>query len=318
MQEVERDPVRLVLEPAVAKAVAGDVAAAVADRLCGGGPDLARRLVADVERLAGGVGHRVVRPRCQLVLATVLRPGVTAALGRDLKAEAGIGDDVDPRGWRTRDAIEDGDVFQPVPVEAARAVEELELRRGSRRSRTGGVPCRTWPRRRRHWREQRQMLGDVAPRRGEADTRDGGQQRSRLRCHRVRSQHVGRSLGDLSTEARARLAAAYRGLDRRLQVLNVGRRVLVDDDEIDGKPLHPPVLVRAQKLTNLRDVADVADPQQHDREVAGDPVPPEIRLRSRAFQYGGLRGAEAGIGVDDGRREALEIRRLLRPDVEMA
>ncbi len=64
------------------------------------GSTVAGLLVPQIERLAGAVGHRVVRPRGELVLAAVSRPGVAAALGRDLKAEAGIGDDVDP--WRRR------------------------------------------------------------------------------------------------------------------------------------------------------------------------------------------------------------------------
>ena len=55
---------------------------------------------------------------------------------------------------------------------------------------------------------------------------------------------------------------------RDLQVLHIGRGALVQDHEVDGELLHPPVLVGLQQLVRDADVVDVVDPQQHDGQVA--------------------------------------------------
>ena len=108
LQQVERDAVRLVLEAAVAEAVARDVgargrgsAARSAVHRCAG------VFIANVDRFARRVADRVVRPGRELVLAAVLRPGVAAALGRHLEAEARVGDHVDPGRRRACALLED-------------------------------------------------------------------------------------------------------------------------------------------------------------------------------------------------------------------
>src|SRR5690606_32191750 len=141
LQEIERYAVRLVFEAAIAEAMARNIGAATADRVCGWAPQIKGFLVADVDRLPGRIDYGIVRPWRELVLAAVFRPGVAASLRRDLEAEAGIGDHVDPWRGRDRAVFEDRHIFTSVLVEAAEPVEELK-RRHVRRRTLGELPHR--------------------------------------------------------------------------------------------------------------------------------------------------------------------------------
>src|SRR2546423_11016282 len=70
-------------------------------------PDLAGVLVPDIQNLARRVTHRIVRPRGELILAAVHRPGKARAGLRDLEAERRIRDDVDPRRRGAAPTVED-------------------------------------------------------------------------------------------------------------------------------------------------------------------------------------------------------------------
>src|SRR5664280_511119 len=122
---------RGMLEPAVSPAVPGHASGgAPSDRQSRRAPQVAGVQVTQIEDLAGAIADRIVGPGCDLVLATVDRPGVAAAFGRDLKTEVRIGDDIDPGSRREMARLEDGDIFAPAVGEAADAVEELERRVG--------------------------------------------------------------------------------------------------------------------------------------------------------------------------------------------
>ena len=96
------------------------------------GPELAGGFVAQVDRLAGRVGDRVVGPGRQPVHLAVAGPGVAGpGVGREA-AEAGVGQDVDPRGrGQPRaaggGAVDDDDVLAAVRREASEAVPEDEV-----------------------------------------------------------------------------------------------------------------------------------------------------------------------------------------------
>ena len=79
-----------------------------------------------------------LRPRRELVLLRIQRPGAAGAVRRDLKSELRIGDHVDPGRRRPLIFVEDYDVFAAVRGKPAEPVEELERRRGAR----GRVPRR--------------------------------------------------------------------------------------------------------------------------------------------------------------------------------
>src|SRR4051812_36762272 len=90
-------------------------------------PEPAGLLVAQVERLAGRVDERVVRPGRQAVLLAVGLPGGAGAALRDDEPEGRVGDHVHPRRRRVRAGRQVDDVLAPVGREPARAVPELPL-----------------------------------------------------------------------------------------------------------------------------------------------------------------------------------------------
>ena len=91
----------------------------------------------------------------------------------------------------------------------------------------------------------------------------------------------------------------------------------VQDHEIDGELFHPPVLVGAQQLADDLQILDVVDPNQHDGQVARDPVRPQRgRAALASAEHLGSR-AQRRVGVEDAIREALEELRFVRPDTEM-
>ena len=139
LQQVERNAVPVVLEPAVAAPVPGDMDARfVADRQGRRSPQRAGVLVAYVDRFTGPIPDGIIRPRREAVLATVAGPRGTAALGRHLEAEVGIADDIDPRRGRAFAVPQDRDVLVAVERESAKPVEELRRRHVRRRRRRPG------------------------------------------------------------------------------------------------------------------------------------------------------------------------------------
>src|SRR6202040_3086403 len=97
LQEVERHPVRHVLEAAVALTVSGDVGPGLlTDRQHGGTPQFATVFVPPIYRFARRVADRVIRPWGELVLTAVERPCVTRARLRNLETKGRVRNHVDP------------------------------------------------------------------------------------------------------------------------------------------------------------------------------------------------------------------------------
>src|SRR5580658_4489068 len=119
---------RGVLEAAVALSVPGnEVRYGIPDRGGRWSPDLAAVLVAQIKHFARAIRDGIVRPGRQLVLVTVLRPGESASLGRDLKAKSGIGDNIDPRSGGGLPRTQTRHVFAPVGCESSKSVEEFQI-----------------------------------------------------------------------------------------------------------------------------------------------------------------------------------------------
>ena len=58
------------------------------------------------------------------------------------------------------------------------------------------------------------------------------------------------------------------------------------------------------ELAHEIDIGRVPDLQQHDRQIAGDGVTPQPGLPAAILDEHGCVGAQGGIGVDDGARQA--------------
>ena len=116
---------------------------------------------------------------------------------------------------------------------------------------------------------------------------------------------------------RPRLVRPNQRLQRGLQILSVGRRPLVQNHQIDGEAFHPPIFVGAQQLADDLQVLDVIDPDQHDRQVAGNSVGPKRRWSALAsLQHVGRR-PQRRIGVEHVIGETLEEMRFVGVDAEV-
>ena len=62
--------------------------------------------------------------------------------------------------------------------------------------------------------------------------------------------------------------------DLVMQQLPVAGAILVPDHQVHGEPLQAPVGVGLHQLAQQIDIRQVADLQQHDRQIAGDGIAP--------------------------------------------
>ena len=115
-----------------------------------------------------------------------------------------------------------------------------------------------------------ELIGEWPALPDQDNPRDRCEQRAGFRRNQVGSQHEDTALPLRLTDRRPRLACPHQGLERDLQILDVRRRALVQNHEIDRQLLHPPVFVRLQQLAGDVEILDVGDAQQHDRQVAGN------------------------------------------------
>ncbi len=320
LEKVRGDAVGRVLEPAVALAMPGDVRGGVlADGEQSGPPQRAGVLVADVDGFRARVADRVVGPGGQLILPTVDRPGISRARFRDLESKPRVGDDVDPGGGGPLSLPEDGDVFTPVIDEAPEAVEELPVGARERHARGRGRFCRTPSRR-----------GDGAGRLGAREllrersvsTQEDGSGRQLERGMIFRREQILPDDEDVAVCAlllvsSRRLARPEKRLQGGLELLGIGVRLLVHDDEVDGQPLHAPVLVRAEELPDDPAILRLVDADQDDRNLAGDLLGPQGRWPGGLPAQCVRRGPQGGVGVDHSAGQVLEEMRLLRLDPEV-
>src|SRR5208282_5857116 len=101
---------------------------------------------------------------------------------RDLEAESGIGDDIDPRSGRRLPWAQERDVFPPAGCESSKSVEEFEIeRRGSHGLRLEMWAARRSPRSGRGGCSQTiELIGQVAALPDQNHARNGGEPRARL------------------------------------------------------------------------------------------------------------------------------------------
>ena len=318
LQQLQRQTACVMVEPAIAHAVAGHVPSGPRQRAGCGRKDRARVVVADQEGLGCAVRDRVVGPGGQAVFAAVFGPGAARAGGRDVKAEAVIGDHVDPGRGGGPALVQDHHVFAPVAGKAAGAVEELQRlgqagrgvgpgwRAVRHAGHAGGLGGRCSHR--------GHLIGQWPVARDQHNACGGEQQRGDLGRQQVAAK--GMDLTARRIGLCPRTGTAQRGLDGRLQALDIGRRVFVQDHHVHGQALHAPVFLRQQDLFDLRHVGLIRDAHQHDGQIAGDALRPQHGLLAGC--PGGDRGAEPRVGPQDWGGHRLERRGLGRGDPQMA
>ena len=102
------------------------------------------------------------------------------------------------------------------------------------------------------------------------------------------------------------MTGAHQRLDRNLKVLHIGRFTLVQNDEIDGELLHPPIFMSLQHLAGDAETLDLGDSQHDDRQIAGNALRPQTGLRAGALPNDIRRGAQIAASEDDVACEALK------------
>ncbi|MNO88052.1 hypothetical protein D3C76_794870 [compost metagenome] len=124
------DTVFVVLEDAVAEAVPGTVRARAGTRLWRHRPDMPGFFIAHIDRLAAGIGDRVVVPRAQAKFVGVFHPGVGATAFGNHRAEVRVGQHVGP--WRRRRLarLQSHDVLAAIGTEAAIGVAQQQTVEG--------------------------------------------------------------------------------------------------------------------------------------------------------------------------------------------
>ena len=158
-----------------------------------------------------------------------------------------------------------------------------------------------------------QLRREVSQLADENDTRHGGQQATIDVRHPVRAQQEHPSR--LSQPAGPR-QLLHELQQQALHLVEIIRRMLVQDDDVGPQPLETPELLRVQELPHQRQRVHFSDTQQHDRQIPGDALTPEILLTERVG--GNVRGTEArGVGAEDARRQPIEEHGLLIAEPEV-
>ena len=129
-----------------------------------------------------------------------------------------------------------------------------------------------------------------------------------FRRNQIGAQHEHGAARVVACDPGHRLVHAHQRIERGLQILHIGRGPLVQNHQIDRKLFQPPIFMRAQKLAHEFQIVLVLDADQHDRQIAGNPVRPERRYLApaalenvgrRAAMWGRNRGRDwRGAGTD--------------------
>ncbi len=302
----------------------------IADRQRRCAPQLAAVVIAQINRLRRIVADGIVGPGRELILLRVDRPGAARAVGRHEKPELRIGDDVGPGNGRPLILLENRDVFAPAGGKAAEAVEEFERGNGARRgdARRGDArligstrdfgPCEAAARRGRGCVPPRELRAQGSRARRENGARGGLEELA------VRSGQALAAQRKHAAEVRtlAGAAAFLRLLDARvelgLELPRLGVGGVVEDHQVDRKPLEPPIFLGAQQSLDEVEAALIAGLDEHDGQIAGDAVAPK-RGRPRLVPGENLRrGAQRRIAVQHPVGDLLELERFAGLDPQVA
>ena len=319
LQQLERNAMREVLEPAIALTVSNDIRRAfLADWHSGGTPQFSAVLVVKIDHLSWRITHGIIRPGGDVVLLTIERPGIAAALDRGLKAEGTVADDVDPGRGRPLSLFEARQVFPSVVGETAETVEKLK-----HRSRENGLRRRA---RRQASRRRGRCLGSrhstdllaEAPAITNEHRSGGGlEQVAHLDQDQVGAQDEDGSLHNFFRRFGPRLMRLNQRLEADLKILGVGRDFFIQNHEINGQLLHSPILVGEEYLANDPQFAGFRDADQDDWRIPGDPLGPKQGCRAAAlFEYVGAR-TQRWVGIEYRTGEALKEMCFIGVDPEV-
>ena len=206
----------------------------------------------------------------------------------------------------------------PVGAKATKAVEKLE--RGPRRRDAGLTDHRRAARRRRSSGRiisRRLSCAERVPRRLSNTARATAGRRFRTSAETRLARSTNTFPRAAPSPGRPRLARTHQSIEAALQILIVGRRPLIHDHEIGVEMFHAPVIVGAHQLTNDFQIFGFVDPNQHNREIAGDSARPQLRLSALTPLQYFRRGAQRWVRVEHAISQTLEQMRFVGTDAQM-
>ena len=243
----------------------------------------------------------------------ILAPGVGhAALGDD-GSEVRIRQHIHPRRRRHLPVRGRDDVLAPIGGESAEPVEEDQIaarrlgrgRRSFGAAGSGRLEARQ-PGAHFHQAAPVDLFRQRSPPVADDDARDRLEQNAVLVRYLLRPPHedAARPIHHVGFDARG-----DQPHDLVLQQLPVTGAIFVPDHQVHRQSLQAPVGVGLHELAHQIDIRQVADLQQHDRQIAGNGIAPQAGLPAAVLAENGCVGAQRGIGVDDGAGKAsIELR----------
>ena len=240
----------------------------------------------------------------------VLAPGGRAAALGNQRTELRVGEDVHPGCGRHAAPRNGDDVFAPVRREATLSIVEQQFAPPPIEACTMFVTAvRNRPGCARFRRDA--VSGELSRERSaggvENDASRGVQHGSIGFAHAGCRKH----------ENAARLVhgiGVSRGGDQRDDVRVQRASVLLDrffeNHEVRRHSMQPPELACLQHLADQVDVGGIRNPQQHDRQIAGDPVAPQRGLALASELGSDAVRVPSCIGVNDGACKSQEALRI--------
>ena len=102
-----------------------------------------------------------------------------------------------------------------------------------------------------------------------------------------------------------------------MNLVQIARGILVQDDDIGTQPLQAPVLLRLKDLTHERHIVVADHAHEQHRQIAGDAVRPQTGLSELVRRNRVRARPQRAVGEQHSRRQAFEQQRLVRRNPQM-
>ncbi len=147
------------------------------------------------------------------------------------------------------------------------------------------------------------------------DTRHGPQERQVFRRDQIRAAQI-----DSPGPVHPRVGRM--GLDQVFELLTqrllIAAGLLVQDHQVGHEPVHAPVGMRLEHLTDQAEILHLADGDQGNRQVTRDGIGPQAGLPFAVFRDAFCGGTQQGIGIQQMAGQLLEAARFVGLDAQQA
>ena len=113
------------------------------------------------------------------------------------------------------------------------------------------------------------------------------------------------------------LSILHHGLKQVLEILGIGAPFFVQKHDIHREAFASPVLLTSQQLAHDLAIIGVVDPQQQNRMISRNAVPPQLPGAAGAAANRVLRGTQRGVEIKQRTGDVLKQIGLVRADAKM-